>query len=121
MRIDKYVWAMRHYKTRALASKACSGEQVKLYDEFCKPGKAVKVGDLISIKMIPIWRSFEILEIPKSRVGAKLVPLHILETTSKEDLEQLESSQLMNRQNKSLGIKGRPTKKDRRDMDKLRP
>ena len=119
MRIDKLIWALRLYKTRSIASKSCTTEKVKLNNEFTKPSKTVAIGDEISIKVIPIWRRYKIIDLPKSRVGAKLVPGFLLETTSLDDLMQLQQVQEHNRQNKVLGIKGRPTKKDRRDLDGL--
>src|SRR5680860_1554071 len=111
MRLDKLIWALRLYKTRSLASKACAAEKVKLNGEFAKPSKVVAIGNEISIKVIPIWRTYQILAIPKSRVGTKLLPQFIVETTALDDLIQLEQIQLVNKQNKILGIKGRPTKK----------
>ena len=119
MRIDKFIWATRLFKTRSIASKACAAEKVKLNDVFSKPSKSVAIGDTISIKVIPIWKTYQVIEIPKSRVGAKLVASLITETTPQEDLTQLEFIQEGNRQNKFLGIKGRPTKKVRRNMDNL--
>ncbi|TXB65836.1 RNA-binding S4 domain-containing protein [Vicingus serpentipes] len=118
MRIDKYIWAIRLFKTRTLSSKSCADEKVKLNGVFIiKGSKAVNINDEIAIKVIPIWRTFKVLDIPKSRLGAKLVHEYAIETTSEFDLKQLELIQLENRQNKLLGIKGRPTKKDRRDLD----
>lgn len=119
MRIDKFIWAVRLFKTRTLASKACDDEKVKLNGAFVKPSKAVAEGNEISIKVIPIWRTFKVLELPKSRLGAKLVSQHLVETTPEADLALLEQIQLQNHQNKVLGIKGRPTKKVRRDLDDL--
>lgn len=119
MRIDKFIWAVRLFKTRTLASKACDDEKVKLNGVFVKPSKMVATGNEIAIKVIPIWRIFKALEIPKSRLGAKLVAQYLVETTPEADLALLEQIQLQNHQNKVLGIKGRPTKKVRRDLDKL--
>lgn len=119
MRIDKLLWALRLYKTRNLASKACANEQVKLNDNLVKSAKLAQPGDEISVKTIPIWRSFKVLDIPKSRVGVKLLPVYMIETTDQADLAQLEQVQQVNRTNKMLGIKGRPTKKVRRNLDKL--
>jgi len=119
MRIDKYIWATRLFKTRSISSKACASEKVKLNDVFVKQSKPVKIGDIISIKVVPIWRTYQVIEIPKSRVGAKLVPDYMVETTPEADIQQLELIQEGNRQNKFLGIKGRPTKKTRRDLDNL--
>lgn len=119
MRIDKYIWTIRLFKTRSLASKSCQAEKVKLNGEFTKAAKIVSKDDTISIKESPIWRTFKVLDIPKSRVGAKLVSVYVLETTPLSDLEQLKLVNENNKQNKMLGIKGRPTKKDRRNLDKL--
>lgn len=117
MRIDKYIWCVRLVKTRSLASKLVSDEKVKLNEGFIKSSKTVKAGDVIAIKEIPIWRSFKVLDIPKSRVGAPLVKDLIVETTSEEDMAMLEEVRETNRQNLQFGIKGRPTKKNRRNLD----
>jgi len=119
MRIDKFIWSVRLFKTRTLASKGCDDEKVKLNGAFVKPSKAVAEGNEIAVKVIPIWRTFKVLTLPKSRVGAKLVAQHVVETTPETDLALLEQMQLQHHQNKVLGIKGRPTKKVRRDLDKL--
>ena len=119
MRVDKFIWCIRLTKTRSLASKACVSEKAKLNGNFCKPSKGVSKGDILSFKELPIWRTFKVLDFPKSRVGAKLVDQYLIEITSHEDLKELEHSALINRQNSTLGIKGRPTKKDRRDIDKF--
>ena len=119
MRLDKFIWATRLFKTRSISSKACLSEQVKINDSFFKPSKPIVLGDIISIKNIPIWRTYKVIDFPKSRVGAKLVPDFIIETTPEEDLLQFQEVQEANRQNKFLGIKGRPTKKVRRDLDNL--
>lgn len=120
VRIDKFIWCARLCKTRTLASKECSSEKVKLNGDFMKTSKEVKVGDEISLKKGPIWRSYEILSIPKSRVGAKLVVELIQETTSQTDLEIMERVEAENKQNRQIGIFGRPTKKTRRVMDRFR-
>ena len=120
MRIDKFIWCIRIYKTRSLASKECSAEKVKLNGDFAKPSKEVQVGDTVEIKVAPIWKSFKIKDIPKSRVGAKLVPDFVKETTSEAALEELALVQKMNAESRSFGIIGRPTKRDRRDLDKFK-
>mgnify|MGYP001255652169 CR=1 FL=1 len=116
MRIDKYIWAIRLFKTRSLASKACIGEKVKLNGDFIKSSKIVKKNDVIAIKVVPIWRIFKIIDLPKTRVGAKLISDFSKEITPNGDLELLNQYELINRQNRSIGIKGRPTKKDRRNL-----
>ena len=119
MRLDKYIWATRLFKSRSVSSKACTTEKVKLNDSFTKSSKSVGIGDIVSIKVIPIWKTYKVIDIPKSRVGAKLVADYLIETTPEEDILQLQLIQEGNRQNKFLGIKGRPTKKVRRDLDGL--
>lgn len=120
MRVDKYLWCVRLFKTRSIATKACSAEKVRLNDEIIKPSKELKVGDTVALKEPPIWRTFQVIDIPKSRVGAKLVPALMKETTSKEDLRALELVQRMNSESRSFGIFGRPTKRHRRDLDRFK-
>tara|TARA_B100000795_G_scaffold75023_2_gene53259 strand:+ start:2454 stop:2864 length:411 start_codon:yes stop_codon:yes gene_type:complete len=120
MRLDKFTWAMRLYKTRSIAATACNKDKVKLNNNLSKPGKTVSIGNTIAIKDNPIWRSFKIHAIPKSRVGAKLVADYIIETTTEAELSLLEEQNLINQQQKNFGWGGRPTKKDRRDIDRLK-
>ena len=117
MRIDKLLWCVRLYKTRSIATKECSANKVLLNDEFVKPSKEVKVGDEVSVRVNPIWKSFKIIDLPKSRVGAKLVPELIKEITSEADLQTLENVLAAQRQMRSEGFRGRPTKRDRRKLD----
>lgn len=117
MRIDKFIWCVRLAKTRSLATKLCQGNKVLLNNNEIKPSKEVQLNDEIAIKTGPIWKTFKILDIPKSRVGAKLLAELIIETTSEAELEKLELFQLNQRVNKNLGLKGRPTKKNRRDLE----
>ena len=120
MRIDKYIWCIRIFKTRSLATKACNEGKVLLNNNVVKPGKIIKENDIISVKTIPIWRLFKVLDFPKSRINAKLVSDYAIEITSEDDLFKLKEYQNINKQNKYLGIKGRPTKKDRRNINKLK-
>lgn len=120
MRIDKYIWCVRLYKTRTLASKEVSSDKVKLNDEFVKTSKEVKVDDEIALKRGPIWKSYKIKGIPKSRVGAKLVSELLEETTPWADLEYLERVDRENRENRIKGLTGRPTKKRRRSIEQFR-
>ena len=118
MRVDKYIWAVRLFKTRSQASKACNYDKVLINGEFVKASKLLKNNDVISIKSTPIWRTYTVIDYPKSRVSPKLVREFVKETTSISDLEKLNQYELVNRQNKRLGIKGRPSKKDRRNLGK---
>ncbi len=117
MRIDRYIWAVRLCKTRSIASKECAAEKVKLNGVFVKGSKTVKVGDEVGVKVNPIWKTYKILDIPKSRVGAKFLPELIKETTPDLDLEMLAHVQELNRKNRFDGLRGRPTKRDRRKLD----
>ncbi|MEQ9186831.1 MAG: S4 domain-containing protein [Cryomorphaceae bacterium] len=117
MRVDKYLWCVRLFKTRSLATKACASEKVRLNEEIIKPSKELKRGDIILLKEPPIWRTFKVLDIPKTRVGAKLVADLMLETTSEGDLIELQTVRRMNAESRSFGIVGRPTKRHRRDLD----
>lgn len=119
MRIDKFLWCTRKFKTRSKATEACKKGQVKLNDNEIKPASEVKVGDSFSIRVLPIWKTYEVLDIPKSRVGAKLVDSLIKETTSWEELEKLEVHLLAMRHERPRGA-GRPTKRERRDIDRLK-
>lgn len=118
MRIDKFLWCVRLFKTRSLATDAVKREQVKLGDRLVKASAEVKPGDVIAVREPPIWRSWEVLQIPSARVGAKLVPGLIAERTSFDDLEKLEITRLAKAQHREPG-EGRPTKRDRRDMDRF--
>lgn len=118
MRLDKFLWCVRLFKTRSLATDALKREQVMLNGRVVKPSAEVKVGDVFALRTPPIWRSWDISALPSSRVGAKLVPGSIAERTSFEDLEKLELSRLAQAQHRPAG-EGRPTKRDRRDMDRF--
>lgn len=118
MRIDKFLWCVRLFKTRSLATEALRREQVQLNGRTMKPAAEVREGDLIALREPPIWRSFRITAIPASRVGAKLVPGLLSEETSFADLDKLEVARMARAQHRDAGL-GRPTKRDRRDMDRL--
>lgn len=118
MRIDKFLWCVRLFKTRSLATQALRSEQVKLNERVVKASTEVKVGEVFALREPPVWRSWEIVALPASRVGAKLVPGLIAERTSFEDLEKLELARLVKAQHREVGT-GRPTKRDRRDMDRF--
>lgn len=120
MRIDKFIWCVRLSKTRSLATKLCNADKVVLNDDLIKAAKAVEIGDEISIKYNPIWRTFKVLDIPKSRLGAKLVPDYLEETTEASALATYERVKKENQEIRQRSGKGRPTKKDRRDMNRFR-
>lgn len=120
MRIDKFLWCIRLARTRSEGTQMSSSGRVKIDGEDLKPSKSVYPGAVISIRSNPIWRTFKVLQLPASRVGAKLVINYLIETTPASDLEQLNLIAEANRENHKLGLKGRPTKKNRRDLDEFR-
>ena len=118
MRIDKYIWCVRLQKTRSRAIKFIEAGNVKINgEETKKASREIRIDQTFSIRVKPIWRTWKVIGIPKSRVGAKLVSDLVREITSEEDLAILEEVQRQNRQNRLKGVLGRPTKKNRRDLD----
>lgn len=120
IRIDKYIWAVRLFKTRSIAANAVKSGQVLVNDEPIKPAYVVKTGDVLKVKRNPIWRSYKIKETLKNRVGAKLVDQYIEDCTPAEEIEKLELMKLMPGFDRQKGT-GRPTKKERRDIDQYDP
>ena len=118
MRVDKYLWCMRKFKTRSLASEACRKNKVMVNDEESKASRDLKGNDIISLKKDNIVYKYRVIAFPKSRVGAKLVDEYVKDITSTEELDKLEFLKLMKGFNREKGA-GRPTKQDRRDIDKL--
>ena len=116
MRIDKFLWSVRYYKTRALASDAVKKNRVKINGAVVKASKEVIPGDHIEVRKDQINLSFKVIQVPKSRIGAKLLTLHIVDTTPKEEYEVLELRRLSQDYYREKG-EGRPTKKDRRELD----
>lgn len=118
MRIDKFIWCVRLAKTRSLASEWTQKELVQLNNEFCKPSRSIKPQDLISLKKPGIWYSYRVLDIPKSRMAAAKVHLFLTDETTPEEREKEEFLRIMKSMQRNKGS-GRPTKKDRRDIDRL--
>lgn len=116
MRIDQYLWAVRYYKSRSIATKACKKGQVRVNDQVVKPSREVFPMDKIILRKEQVNLSLDVLDIPKSRVGAKLVDLYRVNTTPKAAFKQNELQNLAQDYYRLKG-EGRPTKKDRRDLD----
>ncbi len=116
MRIDKFLWSIRFYKTRNIAAEEIKKNRVFIGENAVKSSKEVKEGDVIRIRKNQIDYKIKVLQIPKSRIGAKLVPLHITDLTDKEQYEILKLRRASQDYYRQKG-EGRPTKKDRRDMD----
>lgn len=116
MRIDKYLWCIRFYKTRNIATEACKKGHIRMKGDSIKPSKLVYNNDKISIRKNQINYEIEVLDIPKSRVGAKIVDLYRKDVTPKEAFENLELLKYSKDYYRKKGT-GRPTKKDRRELD----
>lgn len=116
MRIDKFLWSIRFYKTRTIATEEIKKNRVSIGDSVVKSSKEVKEGDVIKIRKNQIDYKIKVIQIPKSRIGAKLVPLHIKDVTDKEQYELLKMRKMSQDYYRIKG-EGRPTKKDRREMD----
>jgi ribosome-associated heat shock protein Hsp15 len=116
VRIDKWLCAVRIYKTRTIATEECSKGRVSIGGINVKPSRDVKVGDVIEIRKPPITYKFRVLQLAEKRMGAKLVPGFVEDITPKEQFEILEMQKLTQWNGRDKGM-GRPTKKDRRDID----
>lgn len=116
VRIDKWLWSVRLFKTRSDATEACKANRVLLNGSSVKPSREVKVGDHVSVRKVPVLYTFRILELVANRQPAKNVPLYIENITQAEELAKLEMAQLG-----AFGVRdrgtGRPTKRDRREIE----
>ena len=116
MRIDKYLWCIRIFKTRSIATTACKKGQVKIDAKSVKPSRDIFGGELIVIRKNQINYQIKALALPESRVGAKLVDQYKKDVTPKEEFEKMELLKYSKDYYREKGT-GRPTKKDRRDID----
>ncbi len=116
MRVDKFLWSTRYFKTRNMGTAACKKGHVKINGQVAKPSREVYPTDKIIVRKNQINYQLTVLDIPKSRVGAKLVALYRVDTTPKEELEHSELLQFSKDHYRKKG-EGRPTKKERRDID----
>ena len=117
VRIDKYLWAVRIYKTRSLATEACKKGKVSVDDMPAKPSRTVTAGDVIEVKKMPVLYSYKVLEPIEKRIGAKIVDQFVENVTPEEELHKLEMKD-------DFFVKGdrgagRPTKKERRLLDDI--
>ena len=118
VRIDKYLWSIRVYKTRSEATDACKGGKIRLNGGDVKPSKTVKVGDVLVARKGPVTYTYRILQLIDKRQGAKLVPNYAENLTPQEELDKLRAPVETFFLKRDRGT-GRPTKKDRRQMDSL--
>lgn len=117
-RIDKWLWAVRIFKTRTIAAEACKRGRIMIKGGFVKPARMVKAGDVIEVRKPPIIYSFKVIQPIEKRVGAKLVPEFMENVTTPDQYEILEMSKIAGFIDRQRGL-GRPTKKDRRELNQF--
>ncbi|MCX6471422.1 MAG: S4 domain-containing protein [Corynebacteriales bacterium] len=117
-RLDKWLWAMRVFKTRALATDACRAGSVSVNELTAKPAREVHAGELVAIKQGLFTRTLRVVAVPRSRVGAKLLPDYCVDLTPPEEVEKLRERSVQQVLAREKGS-GRPTKRDRRLLDDL--
>ena len=118
-RIDKWLWSMRVFKTRTIATEACKKGRVTMNGVVVKPSRNIKVGETVDVKKPPVTYTFKVLAIPNGRLGARLVPEFLENLTPKEQYDILEMSRISGFIDRSKGM-GRPTKKESRQLSRFR-
>ena len=118
VRIDKWLWAVRVFKTRTIAAEACKKGRVYVDNNSVKPARMIRIGDIVQVKKPPVTYSFKVIDISQKRMGAKLVSNFMENVTPPEEYEILEMNKLSGFVDRQRGT-GRPTKKDRRDLEEF--
>ena len=116
VRVDKYLWAMRIYKTRSIAADACKNGRISMNGVQLKPSRTFKAGDVFNVRKGPVTYTYRVLQLTENRLGAKLVPEYMRDETSPQQLEILELARMAGNGGRDRGT-GRPTKKDRREIE----
>ena len=119
VRVDKWLWAMRVFKTRTIATDACKKGRVTIGGAVVKPSRTIKVGDVIDVKKPPITYSFRVKALTQNRLGAKLVENYLENITPKSQYEILEMAKISGFVDRRKGL-GRPTKRDQRDLSRFK-
>ncbi len=116
--MDKYLWAVRIFKTRSDAADAVRNNRVTVNNSYAKPSREVKIGDIIAVRRQAVTYQYKVLDLVSSRQGAKLVPNYCLDITPQEELDKLNAPRETIFVFRDRGT-GRPTKKERRELDSL--
>ena len=116
LRVDKWLWAVRVFKTRSIATEACKKKHILIDNIPVKPSRILKIDDIVFVKQNPVTYRYRVLGLVGKRVGAKLVDQYMKDVTPAEELEILDVQRQMLTPRRDKGT-GRPTKKDRRDLD----
>ena len=115
VRVDKWLWAMRVFKTRTVATEACKKGRVYVGDTVIKPSRTIKVGDVVKVRKPPVTYSFRVLALTQNRLGAKLVPDYMENITPKSELDLLDVVRISGLIDRRKGL-GRPTKREGREL-----
>ena len=118
VRIDKWLWAVRIFKTRTIAAEACKKGRVMIGDVPVKPSRNIRAGEIIQVRKSPVTYSFKVLAPADKRMGAKMVPQYMENVTPPDQYELLELNKISGFVDRQRGT-GRPTKKERRDLDQF--
>ena len=118
LRIDKWLWAVRIYKTRSLASEACKKNKISINDEIAKPSKLIKKSDTVQVSKRQVTYIYKVIDLTHKRISAKLVPDYLINLTPQEELNKLIPAKFPDFGKRERGS-GRPTKKERRTIDRL--
>lgn len=118
-RVDKWLWAMRVFKTRTIATDACKKGRVMIGASAVKPSRTIKPGDIIEVRKPPITYSFRVKAVTGNRLGAKLVPEYLENITPQSQYELLEMTRISGFVDRRKGL-GRPTKRDSRELSRFR-
>lgn len=118
VRIDKWMWATRIFKTRTIAAEACKKGRVMIGGSTVKSSRTIKAGDVIQVRKPPVTFSFKVLQLTDKRMGAKIVPEYLENVTTPDQYEILELNRISGFVNRAKGM-GRPTKKDRRELEEF--
>ena len=118
-RIDKYLWAIRLFKTRSLATKTCNAGKVKIDGNSVKPSQLIRVGDVFSVRVNYEVKTIEVVEVIEKRVGYEIAKNCYKDITPEEDKINRQSPTFISNERRDRGT-GRPTKKERRDIEEFK-
>ena len=118
IRIDKWLWIVRIFKTRTMATDACNAGKVKINSVSCKPSREIKIDDEIQVRIGQLYKTIKVTGFPKNRISAKLVPDYYQDLTPAEEYERIKLLS-MQTEKREHGL-GRPTKRDRRQIEFLK-
>lgn len=118
-RIDKWLWAMRVFKTRTISTDNCKKGRVSVGGAVVKPSRVIKVGDIIDVRKPPITYTFRVLRLTENRLGARLVPEYLENLTPQSQYDTLEMVKISGFVDRRKGL-GRPTKRDGRELSRFR-